>query len=43
VANLELPSFIALAAFFAGGLLGTFFIVPIALRCQTFRTPTDGA
>ena len=32
VANLELPSFIALAAFFAGGLLGTFFLVPLALR-----------
>ena len=31
VANLEIPSFIALAAFFAGGLLGTFFLVPLAL------------
>jgi uncharacterized membrane protein YedE/YeeE len=31
VANLEVPSFIALAAFFAGGLLGTFFLVPLAL------------
>jgi len=31
VANLEIPSFIALAAFFAGGLLGTYFLVPLAL------------
>ncbi|HEX7980058.1 MAG TPA: YeeE/YedE thiosulfate transporter family protein [Gemmatimonadaceae bacterium] len=31
VANLEVPSFIALAAFFAGGMLGTFFLVPLAL------------
>ena len=31
VANLEVPSFIALAAFFAGGLLGTFLLVPLVL------------
>ncbi|HEV7991051.1 MAG TPA: YeeE/YedE thiosulfate transporter family protein [Gemmatimonadaceae bacterium] len=31
VANLEIPSFIALAGFFAGGLLGTFLLVPLAL------------
>ena len=31
VANLEIPSFIALASFFAGGLLGTFLLVPFVL------------
>lgn len=31
VANLEIPSFIALAGFFAGGLLGTFLLVPLVL------------
>jgi uncharacterized protein len=31
VANLEVPSFIALAGFFAGGLLGTFLLVPLVL------------
>lgn len=31
VANLEVPSFIALAGFFAGGLLGTFFLLPLVL------------
>jgi uncharacterized protein len=31
VANLEVPSFIALAAFFAGGLLGTFLLLPLVL------------
>src|SRR5687768_15133205 len=31
VANLEKPSFIALAGFFAGGLLGTFLLVPLVL------------
>jgi uncharacterized protein len=30
-ANLEIPSFIALAAFFAGGLLGTFVLLPLVL------------
>ena len=29
VANLEVPSFIALAAFFAGGLIGTFLLMPL--------------
>ena len=31
VANLEKPSFIALAGFFAGGLLGTFLLLPLVL------------
>lgn len=31
VANLEVPSFIALAGFFAGGLLGTFVLLPLVL------------
>ena len=31
VANLETPSFIALAGFFAGGLLGTFLLLPLVL------------
>lgn len=31
IANLEIPSFIALSAFFAGGLLGTFLLVPLVL------------
>jgi uncharacterized membrane protein YedE/YeeE len=31
VANLEIPSFIALAGFFAGGLLGTFVLIPLVL------------
>jgi uncharacterized protein len=31
VANLEVPSFIALAGFFAGGLLGTFLLLPLVL------------
>jgi uncharacterized membrane protein YedE/YeeE len=31
VANLEAPSFIALAAFFVGGLLGTFVLLPLIL------------
>jgi len=31
VANLETPSFIALAGFFAGGLLGTFVLLPLVL------------
>ena len=31
VANLEIPSFIALAGFFAGGLLGTFVLLPLVL------------
>ena len=31
VANLEIPSFIALAGFFAGGLVGTFLLVPLVL------------
>jgi uncharacterized membrane protein YedE/YeeE len=31
VANLEIPSFIALAGFFAGGLLGTFCLLPLVL------------
>lgn len=31
VANLEAPSFIALAGFFAGGLLGTFLLLPLVL------------
>jgi uncharacterized membrane protein YedE/YeeE len=31
VANLETPSFIALGGFFAGGLLGTFVLLPLVL------------
>ena len=31
VANLETPSFVALAAFFAGGLLGTWVLLPLVL------------
>ena len=31
VANLEKPSFIALAGFFAGGLVGTFLLLPLVL------------
>jgi uncharacterized membrane protein YedE/YeeE len=31
VANLETPSFVALAGFFAGGLLGTFVLLPLVL------------
>ena len=31
VANLETPSFIALAGFFAGGLLGSFLLLPLVL------------
>ena len=31
VANLEVPSFIALGGFFAGGLLGTFVLLPLVL------------
>jgi uncharacterized membrane protein YedE/YeeE len=31
VANLEIPSFVALAAFFAGGLLGTWVLLPLVL------------
>ena len=31
VANLEAPSFIALAGFFAGGLLGTLLLLPLVL------------
>lgn len=31
IANLELPSLIALAAFFAGGVAGTFLLLPILL------------
>jgi hypothetical protein len=34
VANLEVPSFIALAGFFAGGLLGTFLLVPLVLAAH---------
>lgn len=32
VANLEVPSFIALAGFFAGGLLGSFLLLPLILE-----------
>ena len=31
VANLEIPSFIALGGFFAGGLIGTFALIPLIL------------
>lgn len=32
VADLQLPSFIALAAFFVGGIAGTFLLLPLLLR-----------
>jgi uncharacterized membrane protein YedE/YeeE len=34
VADLQVPSFIALAGFFAGGVLGTFVLLPILLGVQ---------
>jgi uncharacterized membrane protein YedE/YeeE len=34
VANLEVPSFIALAGFFAGGLLGTFLLLPLVMALR---------
>jgi hypothetical protein len=32
IADLQLPSVVALLAFFAGGLLGTFVLLPLVLR-----------